>query len=239
MRKRKRATVLAGTLLATLAIAVPAAMAAAGPGQVVKVSANTWIANKGNQGKVRASNANCVENREVLVKANGYGTIDRTFTDANGAWKVNKARLYSKFSVPAKLYAVAPQVYQGTAGPIYNCLKSVSRTVAIPTSAAEPGQTVRVNSNLWMANVAYQGRVRAGDANCASEREVLIKANGYGVVMTTTADADGFWKVDESKLYTSVEIPATFYAVAPATYEGTAGPIYQCEKAVSRKVTIP
>jgi len=237
--KRSWAVTPLAALLAALAIAVPFATAAEPqPGQVVNVGSSVWIAANGSQGKVRASNPNCYANREVLVKANGVGTVARAFTDDEGLWKANKSILYVKFSLPAKLYAVVPQDYQGTAGPIYNCLRSASRTVSIPTSAAEPGQTIRVNSNLWIANVAYQGRIRAGDDNCVSEREVLIRSDGRTVARTRT-DADGFWRVDPSALYTSVELPAELHAVAGQVYQGTAGPIYQCNKAVSRTVTIP
>lgn len=238
--KRGRASTLVAALLGALALAVPSTAAAEPqPGQVVQVSASAWIAKVGSQGRVRSSNANCYENREVLVKANGVGTIARAFTDATGFWKVNKARLYAKFSLPGKLYAVVRQDYQGTAGPIYNCLRTASRTVSIPTSAAEPGQVVRVNSNLWIANVAYQGRLRAWQEGCIEDRAVLIKVDGVGTVMRTTTDADGFWRVDPSALYNSVELPAKFYAVVPQIYQGTAGPIYQCKKGTSRTVTVP
>lgn len=238
--KRSAATVLAAALLGSLAIAVPFASAAEPqPGQVVKVSSSASIADIGTQGRVRASNPNCYANREVLVKANGIGTIGRAFTDDTGLWKVNKATLYAKFSLPGKLYAVVPQDYQGTAGPIYNCLRSNSRTVTIPTSAAEPGQVIRVGSSVWIADVAYQGRVRASNGSCVEDREVLIKADGVGTVMRTRADAEGFWRVDAAALHASVERPAKVYAVVGQVYQGTAGPIYQCLKGTSRTVTIP
>lgn len=237
MKMRSRVTALGAALLATLAIGVPLA-AAAQPGQVVKIGSKLWTADVGYQGKVRAANANCVEGREVLVKANGVGTVARATTNASGVWTVKRANVYPKLELPAKVYAVAPQVFQGTAGTIYNCLSAVSRTVTIPASAAEPGQIVRVASNLWIADVAYQGTVRAANPNCASDREVLVKANGQGEVMRITADANGFWKVDAAELYSRLVFPAKVYAVAPQEYQGTAGVIYRCVKSISRTVAV-
>jgi len=236
MRKRNRLVAVAVAAVALVALAVPAlASAEAGPGQVVKVTSKLWLANSASQGKVRASNANCVEDRKVLIKAKGYGTVMTTKTNASGFWKVNRSVLRGKVNQPAKIHAVVSQVSQGTAGPIYKCLKATSRTV---TLAAEAGQVISLSSNVWMADVASQGKVRASNANCYAERKVLIKANGYGTVMTTKTNASGFWKVNKSKLYTSVEIPAKFYAVAPQVTEGTAGTIYKCLKGTSRTVQI-
>ncbi|MEZ5076392.1 MAG: hypothetical protein R2725_03000 [Solirubrobacterales bacterium] len=238
MSMRKGAAPLLVALVAILAIAVPSAVAASFPGQVVNVSTKLWIADVGTQGKVRAGNPNCVEGREVLVKANGIGTVARATANANGVWKVKRGKVYPKLELPAKLYAVAPQVYQGTAGTIYNCRSAVSRTVKIPASAAGPGQVVRVNSKLWIADVGTQGRVRAANPNCVADREVLIKANGQGEILKTTADAEGLWKVDANELYSRLALPAKVYAVVPQEYQGTAGPIYRCVKAISRTVDV-
>lgn len=238
MSKKTRAAAMIGAAAAMLVVAAQSAVAASFPGQVVKVNSKVWTADVGYQGKVRAGNANCVEGREVLVKANGIGTVARATTDADGVWKVKRGSVYPKLELPAKLYAVAPQVFQGTAGTIYNCLGAVSRTVTIPASAAGPGQVVRVNSQLWIADVAYQGRVRADNPNCVSDREVLVKANGQGEVLRTTADANGFWKVDAAELYARLALPAKVYAVAPQEYQGTAGPIYRCVKSISRTVAV-
>jgi|GEM_PF-807380 len=237
MKMRNRATALVAASLAMLAIGVPLA-AAAQPGQVVKVGSKLWMADVGYQGKVRAGNPNCVEGREVLVKANGVGTIARATTDVNGVWKVKRSNLYPKLELPAKVYAVAPQVFEGTAGTIYNCLSAVSRTVTIPASAAEPGQIVRVVSNLWIADVGYQGRIRAEDDVCVSDRRILVKADGLGVIVETTTDANGFWKVDAVALYDGAGLPSKFYAVAPQVFEGTAGPIFRCLKSKSRTVAV-
>jgi carbon monoxide dehydrogenase subunit G len=237
MTKRNRVGVVAAAATVLAALFVPALAAAeAGPGQVVTVSSKLWLANSASQGKVRASNANCVEDRKVLVKAKGYGTIAQTTTNANGAWKVSRSVLRGKVTQPAQIYAVVPQVSQGTAGPIYRCLQATSRTV---TLAAEAGQVISLEASVWIADVASQGKVRSSNANCAAGRKVLIKANGYGTVMTTTTNGNGAWKVDKSKLYTSVEIPAKFYGVVPQVSEGTAGTIYNCLKATSRTVQVP
>lgn len=236
MRKRNRVVAVAVAAVALVALSVPALAAAeAEPGQVVNISSKVWLANSAAQGKVRASNGNCVEDRKVLVKAKGYGTVMKTTTNANGFWKVNRAVLRGKVTQPAKIYAVAPQVSQGTAGPIYRCLKATSRTV---TLAAEAGQVIALESSVWIADVASQGKVRSSNANCYADRKVLIKANGYGTVMKTTTNSNGAWKVSKSDLYTSVEIPAKFYAVAPQVTEGTAGTIYKCLKGKSRTVQV-
>lgn len=236
MRKRKRATVLVGTLLATLAVAIPFAAAEAQPGQVVDVNSNLWLAGSGAQGTVRAGNGNCVEDRRILVKAKGQGVVMRATTDANGFWKVDRSVLLAKVSSPSQVYAVAPQVTQGTAGPIYRCLMATSRTVTV---SAQAGQVITLPSNVWIAAVASQGRVRAASANCVGDRKVLIKKNGFGTVMSTTTNASGFWSVDRAELYTATELPAKLYAVVPQITQGTAGPIYRCLKGVSQTVEVP
>lgn len=236
MRNRNRAVAVAVAAIALIALAVPAlASAEAGPGQVVKVSSTLWLANSASQGKVRASNGNCVEDRKVLIKAKGHGTVMKTTTNASGFWKVSRAVLRGKVSQPAEIYAVAPQVSQGTAGPIYKCLTATSRTV---TLAAEPGQVIALESNVWIADVGSQGKVRSSNANCSADRQVLVKANGQGTVMKTTTNGKGFWKVNKSKLYEKAETPAKFYAVAPQVTQGTAGTIYKCLKGKSRTVRV-
>jgi hypothetical protein len=132
MKKRNRSAVLAlGVLAATLAIGVPLAVSAAGPGQKVNVSSTITIGATGYQGKVKAANSNCVAERIVVLKQKGNGVLSRVESKDNGNWKADLDELNANITIPAKVYAEVKPITQATAGPIYKCLAASSRTVEI------------------------------------------------------------------------------------------------------------
>jgi hypothetical protein len=112
-----------------LALAIPVAGFAAGEaGQTVEVKATITINPYGSAGKVSASNPNCTEERQVVVKQVGVGRIGAIETSSTGSWK---AEPKYKGQLPYKVYAEVKPVSQGTAGTIYKCLGAKSRTVTI------------------------------------------------------------------------------------------------------------
>ena len=128
MRISKRAAALATALAATLAIGVPVAISAGQPGQTVKINSTLTINAYGNGGKVKASNANCLEGRRVIVKQKGHGKIGAATTNDKGAWRAEPKYTGNP---PLKIYAEVKPLSQGTAGTIYRCLGATSRTVTI------------------------------------------------------------------------------------------------------------
>jgi len=132
MKKRNRSAVLAlGVLAVTLAIGVPFAVSAAGPGQTVKVSSTITIGATGYQGKVKAANSNCVAERIVVLKQKGKGVLSRVESKDNGNWKADLDALNANITIPAKVYAEVKPSTQETAGPIYKFLAATSKTVEI------------------------------------------------------------------------------------------------------------
>ncbi len=115
---------------ATLALGVPAAISA-GPGKTVEVKSTVTVAAIGYQGKVSATNANCVGERTVVLKQKGNGVLSRVESKANGNWKADLGELNAKITLPAKVYAEVKPTTQATAGPIYKCLAAISKTVEI------------------------------------------------------------------------------------------------------------
>jgi hypothetical protein len=113
---------------AALALMVPVIATAGQPGQTVELKSTITINPYGSAGKVSASNANCVEDRQVVVKEKGYGKIGSTTTSSTGSWK---AEPDYKGNVPLKVWAEVKPVTQGTAGTIYKCLGATSKVRTI------------------------------------------------------------------------------------------------------------
>jgi hypothetical protein len=124
MRNWNRAAALAVAVGAALALMVPVIATAGQPGQTVELKSTITINPYGSAGKVSASNANCVEDRQVVVKEKGYGKIGSTTTSSTGSWK---AEPDYKGDVPLKVWAEVKPVTQGTAGTIYECLGASSK----------------------------------------------------------------------------------------------------------------
>jgi hypothetical protein len=121
----------AATVGATLALGVPMAISAAGPGQTVEVKSTVTIGSVGYQGKVSATNSNCVGERTVVLKQKGNGVLSRVTSKANGSWKADLEDLNANIEIPAMVYAEVKASTQATAGPIYKCGVAVSKTVEI------------------------------------------------------------------------------------------------------------
>jgi hypothetical protein len=122
--------ILVAATAAVLACAVSAVFAA-GPGETVKVKSTITIGAAGYQGKVKASNSNCVGERTVVLKQKGNGVLSRTTSKPNGNWKADLEELNENIKIPAKVFAEVKPSTQATAGPIYKCLGAVSKTVEI------------------------------------------------------------------------------------------------------------
>ena len=100
-------------------------------GETVEIDTEVIIRNTAPafHGKVKADNENCVEDRKVkLFKKKNSGGKKLLGTDHaadSGKWKVPFDKVTS-----GAYFAIAPQVEQGTAGTIYDCLKA--KSVVIP-----------------------------------------------------------------------------------------------------------
>ena len=130
MNKTSRVALI-GAALAVLLAVVASTVSADEPGQTVKIKSTITIGATGYQGKVKATNANCVEERTVVLKQKGNGVLSRVETKPNGNWKADLEELNENIKVPAKVFAEVKPVTQGTAGTIYKCLGAVSKTVEI------------------------------------------------------------------------------------------------------------
>ncbi len=105
---------------------------------------------------------------------------------------------------------------------------------AIPAGAAMSGQTVK--SEVTIGAVGYQGKVKAANSSCVGERTVVLKQKGNGVLSRVKSKANGNWKADLDELNENIKLPAEVYAeVKPLS---PPGPIYKCEAATSKTVTI-
>lgn len=129
MRKSNMTAALAA-VGALLALGVPVAISA-GPGQTVQVKSTVTLGATGYQGKVTATNSNCVGERIVVLKQKGNGVLSRVESKANGNWKADLEDLNANIKIPAMVYAEVKASTQATAGPIYKCLGATSKTVEI------------------------------------------------------------------------------------------------------------
>ena len=125
MSRTKEAGALAALALAAIAlVAIPAG--AAGPGQT-----EVTLGAAGYQGKVKATNSNCVGERTVVLKQKGNGVLSRVKSKANGNWKADLEDLNENIKIPAMVFAEVKPSTQATAGPIYKCGAAISKTVEI------------------------------------------------------------------------------------------------------------
>jgi hypothetical protein len=125
---RTSRTALVGAALALLPAFTAASVSADEPGQTVKIKSTITLGAAGYQGKVKAANADCVEERTVVLKQKGNGVLSRVETKPNGNWSADLEELNAKIKIPAKVFAEVKPVTQGTAGTIYRCLGAVSKT---------------------------------------------------------------------------------------------------------------
>ncbi|MDX6622804.1 MAG: hypothetical protein QOE75_736 [Solirubrobacterales bacterium] len=109
---------------------------------------------------------------------------------------------------------------------------------AAVVTAAEPGQTVKVKSEITIGASGYQGKVKAKNSNCVGERIVVLKQKGNGVLSRVESKPNGNWKADLEDLNANIKIPAKVFAEVKPMTQATAGPIYKCEAAASKTVEI-
>jgi len=128
MSKRKRSTGLIAAAIATAVLAVPVAASADHPGQTLTIKSSLTMNPFGSAGKVSSPNANCLEQRQIVIKEVGKGKIGSATTSSTGSWK---AEPKYKGSVPIKVYSEVKPLTQGTAGTIYKCLGATSKTRTI------------------------------------------------------------------------------------------------------------
>ena len=105
---------------------------------------------------------------------------------------------------------------------------------AIPAGAATSGQIVK--SEVTIGAVGYQGKVKAANSSCVGERTVVLKQKGNGVLSRVKSKANGNWKADLDELNENIKLPAEVYAEVKQL--SPPGPIYKCEAATSKTVTI-
>ena len=129
MKSSRLAMASAVAMLGGLALAVPVAgVAAPHPGETVRLKSRISIDSNASAGRVRSSNENCTEERQVVIKEKGVGRIGSAMTDPNGAWK---AQPNYQGAPPFRVYAEVKPSGQGTAGTFYKCLAAKSRTVEV------------------------------------------------------------------------------------------------------------
>jgi hypothetical protein len=128
--KKASYVTLFGAAVAVAAVSA-SAVSADTPGQTVKIKSTITIGASGYQGKVKAANVNCVEERTVVLKQKGKGFLSRVETKPNGNWRADLEELNENLKIPAKVFAEVKPVTQGTAGTIYECLGAVSKTAEV------------------------------------------------------------------------------------------------------------
>jgi hypothetical protein len=128
MSRTKKAGALALSALVVVAlVAIPAG--AAGPGQTGEVKSEVTLGATGYQGKVKATNSNCVGERTVVLKQKGNGVLSRVKSKANGNWKADLDELNENIKIPAVVYAEVKPF--SPAGPVSKCGGAISKTVEI------------------------------------------------------------------------------------------------------------
>lgn len=105
-------------------------------------------------------------------------------------------------------------------------------------TAAGPGETVKVKSEVTLGASGYQGKVKAKNSNCVGERTVVLKQKGKGVISRAVSKPNGNWRADLEELNENIKIPAMVFAEVKPSTQATAGPIYKCLAAVSKTVEI-
>lgn len=116
-----------------IVLALPAVAIAGGqPGQTVEIESQVKLRDSAPafHGKVTSDNENCVEDRTVKMfkrkRSGDKKLLGKTHAANSGKWTVPFDKLSS-----GSYFAVAPDVTQGTAGTIYDCLRAKSNTVTV------------------------------------------------------------------------------------------------------------
>jgi hypothetical protein len=105
--------------------------------------------------------------------------------------------------------------------------------LVVPATSAP---TLGVKTTVTIGAAGYQGKVSSESAACITERTVVLKQKGNGVLSRVKSKANGNWKADLDELNEKIKIPAMVYAEVKAS--SPEGPIASCLAAKSRTVEI-
>jgi hypothetical protein len=115
-------------------------------------------------------------------------------------------------------------------------LATVGVMPALVVPAASSAPILGVKTTVTIGSAGYQGKVSAAGAACTSERTVVLKQKGNGVLSRVKSKANGNWKADLDELNENIKIPAMVYAeVKTSKPEGS---VAACLGATSRTVEI-
>jgi hypothetical protein len=101
------------------------------------------------------------------------------------------------------------------------------------------GGTVEIDTELILRNKApaFHGKVKADNDNCVEDRKVKMfkqkRSGGKKLLGTDHAADSGKWKVLFDKVASG-----GYFAVAPKVEQGTAGTIYECQRAKSVVISV-
>jgi hypothetical protein len=103
---------------------------------------------------------------------------------------------------------------------------------AIATAAfALPAASVAATpTTLQISAYGYFGKVKSASKACVSDRKVVLKQRGHGVLGRDSSDEEGRWKIDPEDLHFKGKLPYKLYAEVKATGK--------CAGATSKTITI-
>ncbi|MFI5028386.1 MAG: hypothetical protein ACHQCF_05330 [Solirubrobacterales bacterium] len=117
-------------------------------------------------------------------------------------------------------------------------LVAVAVAVGALAGSAAATRTVTIPTSLKISVYAYRGKVSSPNHACASERTVVLKQVGHGVLGRTESTASGKWEVPPEELHYKGPLPYRIFAEVKTRSEGAAGTIYKCLGATSKTITI-
>jgi hypothetical protein len=97
---------------------------------------------------------------------------------------------------------------------------------------------VTIPSGIKLSVYGYRGRITSPNQGCLSERKVVLKQKGHGVLGRTKSKLSGSWEISPEKLKFKGQPPYELYAEVKPSSEGAAGTIYRCKGATSKTVEI-
>ena len=106
--------------------------------------------------------------------------------------------------------------------------------VAAFAGLASATRTVKIPSSVKVGVYGYKGTITSSNKACVSERKVVLKQKGHGVLGRAVSKASGSWEVPPEELHFKGPLPYKVYAELKPRNEGTAGTIYRCLGATSK-----
>src|SRR4051794_40515158 len=94
-------------------------------------------------------------------------------------------------------------------------------SIGIAALAASAGATRKVSipSKVSLSAYGYKGKVTSSNKACASERTVVLKQQGHGVLGRTKSKASGGWEVPPDQLKFKGPLPYKVFAEVKARSE--------------------